>query len=501
VPPLELPVAIPAGAGKTFVNASLHDLASHPWAGQRVYIRLTAADHAGQRASTKTMEAVLPERTFIHPVSKELVKWRKSITANPAENAKPALESVTNILGNPQSFNGEPLVHLTLSTVKYRLAYEPAADAAHTVPDLLWHAAVRIEDGNLVSAEQRLVDAEKALRDAIERGASAEEINRLVDELKQAAADYAKALAEKNPDQQNGFTNSDMQRAEDVAAKAEEVRQMSEMGAADAAKKALQELQEQLQALRDGQQNANDDNPDVKKSQQMMQEMRDLTKEQSDLLNESFDQAKKQAQRDKAQQERLAAEHAKGMQMPQRGKNNQSQQEQEEEAAAKANTQTARAAADKQDALRKKLNELMQKMEQMTGQKSEGMGEAESAMTDARDNLNAGAWKEGADGQSKALSKMQQSMAQAQEQLMQSLFDKGLGGVIQLPGPGQFIFSPLGARDGRQSGEHVDVPMGPDTEGMAQRVRVILEEIRSRASDRTRPEAEQEYLRRLMKQF
>jgi hypothetical protein len=76
-----------------------------------------------------------------------------------------------------------------------------------------------------------------------------------------------------------------------------------------------------------------------------------------------------------------------------------------------------------------------------------------------------------------------------------------LGGVIQLPGPGQFIFSPLGARDGRQSGEHVDVPMGPDTEGMAQRVRVILEEIRSRASDRTRPEAEQEYLRRLMKQF
>jgi hypothetical protein len=104
-------------------------------------------------------------------------------------------------------------------------------------------------------------------------------------------------------------------------------------------------------------------------------------------------------------------------------------------------------------------------------------------------------------GQSKALNKMQQSMAQAQEQLMQSLFEKGLGGAIELPGAGQMTFSPLGARDGRRNGEHVDVPTGPDTQGMAQRVRVILEEIRARAADRTRPEAEQDYLRRLMKQF
>lgn len=503
VTPLEFPVSIPAGAGKTFVQSSLHDLASHPWAGQKVYVQLTAADQAGQRASTPPMEVTLPERVFVHPVSKELVKWRKAITANPLENAQPALEAVARILDNPQSFNGEALVHLTLATAKYRLAYEPAADAAHTVPDLLWHAAVRIEDGNLVSAEQRLVEAEKALREAIERGASPEEINRLLDELKQAAADYAKALAEKNPDQNKGFTKNDMQKADDVAAKAEELRQMSEMGATDAAKKALQELQEQLQSLRDGQQGGNENNPDVKKSQEMMKDLRDLTKQQSDMLNESFEQAKKQAQRDKEQQERLAAEHAKGMQMPQRGGKNggQSQQEKDEEAAAKANTQAARAAADRQEELRKKLNDLMQKMEKMTGQKTEGMSDADEAMSDARDNLNAGAWKEGADGQSKALSKMQQSMAQAQEQLMQSLFDKGLGGAIELPGAGQMTFSPLGARDGRRNGEHVDVPTGPDTEGMAQRVRAILEEIRARASDRTRPEAEQDYLRRLMKQF
>jgi uncharacterized protein (TIGR02302 family) len=502
--PFDFPVALPAGAGKTFVHASLHDLASHPWAGQKVFVQLTAQDQAGQKTSTAPMEVTLPERVFVHPVAKELAKWRKAIAAAPEENAKPALETVTKILQTPQSFNGEPLVALTLSTAKYRLQYEPAADAANTVPDLLWHAAVRIEDGNIVSAEQRLAEAEKALRDALERGASPEEINRLVDELKQAVADYTKAVAEKNQDQQNGFQNANTQKADDIAAKAEEMRQMSEMGAQDAAKKALQELQEQLQSLRNGDQgNGDKNNPDIKKTQDMMKEMRDLTKQQSDLMNDSFDQAKKQEQRDKEQRDRLMAEHAKGMQMPQRGSKNsgQSEQEKAEEAAAKANTQASRAAADKQEALRKQLNDLSKKMEQMTGQKTEGMNEANEAMEDARDNLNAGAWKEGADGQSKALSKMQQTISQAQEQLMKSLFDKGLGAAIELPGAGQMIFSPLGARDGRRNGEHVDVPTGPDTQGMAQRVRVIMEEIRARAADRTRPEAEQDYLRRLMKQF
>ena len=56
---------------------------------------------------------------------------------------------------------------------------------------------------------------------------------------------------------------------------------------------------------------------------------------------------------------------------------------------------------------------------------------------------------------------------------------------------------------GRSGGDEVEggVPTDPDTAGMAERVRLILEEIRNRASDRTRPAAEQDYLRRLMKQF
>jgi hypothetical protein len=67
---------------------------------------------------------------------------------------------------------------------------------------------------------------------------------------------------------------------------------------------------------------------------------------------------------------------------------------------------------------------------------------------------------------------------------------------------GQIRYKQQGGQ-GRSGGDEVEggVPTDPDTAGMAERVRVILEEIRNRASDRTRPAAEQDYLRRLMKQF
>ena len=83
---------------------------------------------------------------------------------------------------------------------------------------------------------------------------------------------------------------------------------------------------------------------------------------------------------------------------------------------------------------------------------------------------------------------------------MQKLLEKGLGGRLT-PQQAAIRYSPLGARDGRRGGEQVQIPTAPDTEGMAQRVRVILDEIRKRSSDLTRPEAEQDYLRRLKKQF
>jgi hypothetical protein len=70
-----------------------------------------------------------------------------------------------------------------------------------------------------------------------------------------------------------------------------------------------------------------------------------------------------------------------------------------------------------------------------------------------------------------------------------------------MPGAGQQGNDPLGRRNGPDDGSHVEIPAAPDANSMAERVRAILDEIRRRAADRTRPGDEQDYLRRLMKQF
>jgi len=83
---------------------------------------------------------------------------------------------------------------------------------------------------------------------------------------------------------------------------------------------------------------------------------------------------------------------------------------------------------------------------------------------------------------------------------LQTLAQKGAAGFVQMPGgPGRF--NPEGLGSGQNPGERVDVPDRPDADGLAQRTRAILEELRRRASERNRPTEEQEYLRRLMKEF
>lgn len=495
--PLEFPISMPSAAGSTFAHSSTHDLAAHIWAGQNVVVHLTATDHAGQTSESEPMEAKLPERIFTHPVSKELARWRRGIATRPGENIPPALESVNRILQRPEVFGGEPLVHLTLTTARYRMVNEKPQEAAASVPELLWHAAVRIEDGNLVNAEQRLVEAEKALRDAIARGASPEEINRRLAELKEAVAEYSKALAEKDPDGKNGFTKNDKQKHDAIEASMDELQKMSEMGAEDAAKQALANLEEQLQALREGKQDEGEESAEAKKAQEMMERMQELAEEQSNLLNESFEKARKEQAKENGEKSD-EPRHGEGMEG---GPGNPDQKNKGGTESQAASAASAKAAAGKQEALRKKLNEMMENLEEMTGKSPESMDDADKSMADARDALRSGQWKQGAEGQAQASNNLQKGIEQAQEQLMQALLDKGLGGSLERPEAGVVKFSPLGARDGRRGGQKVTIPTGPDTEGMAQRVRVILDEIRKRSADRTRPESEQDYLRRLKKQF
>ncbi len=478
---LDVELSLPPFASKAITQAPTLDLAAHAWAGQKVKLSLKATDQAGQTTESATIDATLPERIFQHPVAKEIAAQRKALFKDAAANTPAALNSVSQITRKPDSFGGDPLTHLALAAARFRLQTEPPAEAMKTVPDLLWHAAVRIEDGNLTLAEQRLASAEQALRDALEQGAAQDEINKKISELQQALADYQKAKTEK---QENNFA-ANQGTPPDIQKMMEQLKQMNEMGAKEGAKQQLAELQDRLQEMRDENMDLENESAPAKAAQQLLKSMQDLTKIQAAMVNKNFERARaeelrRQQQRAQSPQQRQASANQR--------QNDSAQQDGAD-------------AAKQQEAVRQELARINEQLKQMTEKPQAAINEAGEAMAEARDNLKAGSWQSGVDAQSKALSKLQESAEQAQQDLAEAMFNKGFGGMMEQAGAPQFKFG-QGQR-GRSGGNNNDleVPTGEDPASMASRVRAILEEIRTRASDRTRPAEEQDYLKRLMKQF
>ena len=137
----------------------------------------------------------------------------------------------------------------------------------------------------------------------------------------------------------------------------------------------------------------------------------------------------------------------------------------------------------------------------MTGEISDELGQAEQAMRDAEGALREGAWRSATDAQAEALANLQNGMQGAAQQLMQALAEQGLAGLIPMPGQAGQPFGAMGPNLGPDQGEDVELPTEPDTRGLSQKSRAILDEIRKRAGQRLRTREERDYLRRLLEQF
>jgi uncharacterized protein (TIGR02302 family) len=469
--PIEVALTAPLLTKPDEVLSSLIDLASLPWAGQHATLQLSATDQADQTTASQTVDTVIPERTFTHPVAQEIVRWRHELMADGERAEGPAREAFAALLEKPAAFKDDDVVYLALSAALYRLTYETPQDAMKGLPELLWRTAVRIEEGDRGAAESRLAAAERDLQNALAQNASADEISRLVDQLQQALAEYTRSLLDHMP---NGDTDlgaidpdGNITTPDDIAALMEQFRQLTQMGAHDAARQVMAQIQQMLQSLRNAAA-AGSDNPDMRAAEQMMRDLHDLTEAQSQLLNDSFAHVRQNAAkppRDTAAEKNAAA-----------------------------------GAAAQQMKLRQRLDALQKQVEQLSGHPAEDLSGAAEAMDQAQDQLQAGAWQPGAETQGVALSKLQSGMQQATKQVLRALADKGTSGFMRMQG-GPRRYGANGPRGGPGDNEDVHVPTGPDAEGMAQRARAILEEIRRRASDRERPAQEQDYLRRLMKSF
>jgi uncharacterized protein (TIGR02302 family) len=481
-----------AGAART-----IHDLSEHPWAGSEVMLTLVARDEAGNEGKSDPREMTLPQRLFMKPLARALVEQRRILALD--ANARPIVaEALDALTIAPEKFTPEPGVYLGLRSIYYDLDNAKSDDDLREVAARLWAMAVQIEDGNMSDAEQQLRAAQDALRQALERGASDEEIKKLTDQLRAALDKFLQALAEqmqKNPQQlaRPLDRNTRVLNSQDLKNMIDRMERLARSGDKDAARQLLEQLQSMLENLQMAQPNSGDmgDMDDDMMSQ--LDELGDMIRKQQQLRDRTFKQGQDQ-RRDR-----------------QRGRRGQSQMGDLQQ---------------DQKALRDRLNKLLEQLRKnpqfgqngqqgqqgQKGQKGQNgqkgqqpgdqLGEADEAMGDAEGQLGEGDAEGAVDSQGRALEAMRKG-AQGMAQAMQ---DNGIGpgGPNGRPGRGQQRAQrdtdPLGRpMRGREYGDDTTVKVPGEID--AQRARRVLEELRRRFADPARPQLELDYIERLLKGF
>jgi uncharacterized protein (TIGR02302 family) len=487
-------LTLPQARTRSGAAETTHDLTDHPWAGAEVAMTLVARDEAGNEGRSQPHDFQLPERIFVKPLARALIEQRRilALDANEKPLVMTALDTLTIA---PELFTPQAGVYLGLRSIYYDLRHARTDDALREVVGRMWQMALQIEDGNVSQAEQALRQAQDALREALERGASDEELKKLMDNLRAAMGKFLQALAEearKNPQALSRplDRNTRTLSQQDLKSMMDRLEQMARSGNKDAARQLLDQLQamlENLQTARPGAQ-GEDGDQDMNSA---LDELSDMIRKQQQLRDKTFKQGQDM------RRDRQRGQRGPGQQ--QLGDLRQDQQA-------------------LKDRLQKLLEQLRQRGlgnpqqgqggeqgQQQGQQKGDGgmgqLGDAGQAMGDAEGELGAGDAEGAVDPQGKAL----EAMRKGAQGLAQQAQQQGMG-----EGPGQpgrngrrradQNTDPLGRPlRGREYGDDVTVKVPGEID--AQRARRILEELRKRFGESARPQLELDYIERLLKGF
>ncbi|HYD19086.1 MAG TPA: DUF4175 family protein [Patescibacteria group bacterium] len=192
-------------------------------------------------------------------------------------------------------------------------------------------------------------------------------------------------------------------------------------------------------------------------------------------------------------------------QQPSQGEQAQSEQAQPKQGKdAGPPVRNAREGAQEQGTLRGKLGEIMRKIGEGLPEVPENFGKADQYMKGAVKELKEGDSSGSLPHQREALKELEGAMDNATKQLAEQLQQTMMNFGMPQDGPGYGQgFDPLGRRQyGKQDGpgsgdDFVQIP----EERERRRVQQIIEELRTRSNDYTRPKQEREYIDRLLNQF
>lgn len=519
IPPPDFSLSLPGSHPKSGQATAFRDLTSHPWAGGKVRLTLIARDDLGQEGRSETKEFVLPARNFRKPLARALVEQRRSLALDTG-NRDHVEDALDALLIAPDKFYPSSGLFLAVSEIRRSLRNARNDEDLKGVVDLIWQVATGIEDGNLSEAQKAVRDAEEALRNALDRNASPEEIAKLTQQLREAMNKLMNELAEaqrRAPGLNRPMSqNQKVLREQDLRRMLDKLENLAKSGSRDAARQMLSQMQQLMENLQTG--NAGDEGG------QQQNEANDLLDQLGDMIQRQQQLMDKTHRLDRNGDERPSLD-------PQQSPDDRQMSPEEMQ-------QALREMQQNQNALRKSLRDLQDKLAQQgfgkrpnaqkpgqgqtpgkDGQKpgagngkeqgqqpgqgpGSGPGEdgpfgpAGNAMEDAGKALGDGATGDAVDAQGRAIDALRDGAKQLLDQMAQQQGQQGPGNGR--PGEaGNQGNDPLG-RPRRNSGmpdtSSVKVPDEIDT----QRARQVLEEIRRRLSEPLRPSLELDYLRRLL---
>jgi uncharacterized protein (TIGR02302 family) len=495
-------LALPNARTRNGVGQTVKDLSEDPYAGADVTLTLTAKDEAGNEGKSEPFDMRLPERLFTKPLARALIEQRRilALDANQIGQVYAALDA---LMIAPQLFTPEAGQYLGLYSVSRQLEAARTEPALREVVAALWALAITIEDGNITDVDKALRAAQEALKQALERGASDEEIKKLTENLRAALDNFLRQLAEqmqKDPQQlaRPLDPNTKMLSQQDLKNMIDRMERLSRSGDKDAAKQLLEQLQQMLENLQMAQPGQSGDGD----MQEALNELGDMIRKQQQLRDKTYKEGQ-----DSRRERQRGQPGDKGMgelQQDQQGLRDRLKKLQQELA--------KRGMGQGQKGEKSKKGQQGQQGQQGQGQQGDdgdqgdgedGLGDADSAMGDATGRLGEGNADGAVDSQGKALEALRKG-AQSLADAMQQGDGDGQG-----DGPGQ--------RPGRQQGSAANNdPLGrplrgrefPDDPSVkipdeidVQRVRRILEELRRRLGDSMRPQIELDYIERLLKDY
>lgn len=501
--PIDTELEAPSGDPREAEGESEIDLADHPYAGMEVEAQIVAFDATGQAGASSVMRFAMPEKVFLQPLARAAIEIRRHLLAErrayrPARAARARTLPAGDVLFGDQRIElrdverRPPLerapegvrraarlidaltmapqdgyftdlaVFLGLRLARSELNVAEEIEDAELAADTLWRTALRAEYGGAGDARRALEEAQRQLAEALAQGAPPERLRQLFDALRRATENYMQSLV------QEALRNGGSVNTEDTA-------EQTELSARD-----IEEMLEQVQQLAE---------------QGRHNEARELLDMLAGILA-NLDVQLQQGQGGEGEEQQLQ-QSMDGLSQTmgeQRALRDETQQNGEGGGGQQQGGQGGDALAERQAELREGLGEAQRMANEAGAAPSQDLEAAGQAMRRAEEALRRGDFDAAEAAQTTALDRLREGA----EALAAEMRERGReqGGERGESGAGR---DPLGrGLSGGNSGEGgSNIP----TRGDPARAREIFDEIRRRAQDPSRPEAERDYLRRLLDRF